>query len=229
MEISAHCIRVFTFRNVERSEHRLVAARVVIAFKVKIHTALLRVPVHGYDVPFTVFNRRPLAVIGIIVVVCQSEILRGILVSVVVRPPVQCSAEVAVLPSGLYTFAESHLHDVHLTTLRPSISVDVVAHHPVCRPQSIGSLGEFNLCLNDTVLEIHLTVTVDTSGCELETVVVFALCGYDELSIGNLHVFRTIGVILQFTVAEAPVAVACLVVPVLLVQRGTIELVAPTQ
>ena len=76
---------------------------------------------------------------------------------------VERSREIAVLQSPVDTVVVTHLHDVNLTAARPSIFVDVIAHHPVGRPQAVGCLGELYLCLHDAVLEGGLLVRVDTS------------------------------------------------------------------
>ena len=105
----------------------------------------------------------------------------------------------------------SHFDNINFTAARPANLVEVVAHHPECRPKSVGGVGEAYCGFDFAVFEgekvfggytargERFSLIVFAAGCENQTSVALAVIAYT-------YVLFAVGVILQFVVA-ATVAV----------------------
>ena len=141
--------------------------------------------------------------------------------------PVERAVEQAFLRSVHDAVGMSHLEHIGLAACRPSALLDVVAHHPECRPQAIGCLRQFDARLNYSVCKPHLSTGVDASGSKRVSVVVLTTGCDDEISVAHSHVVSIVDIVLQLIVAAA--RAVDLHVPVVAVESGAVEIVLPHQ
>ena len=115
--------------------------------------------------------------------------------------PVQCAIEQTVLLILLDSVGMSHFKDVGLTATRPTVFLYVVAHHPECRPQAIGSLRKFYPGFYNTVCKPYLSERVDSSGSEILAFIIPTARRNHKIAVTNAYIVRAVDIVLQFRVA----------------------------
>ena len=191
------CHVVLSILDGNRQVAGTVLLTVLITLQVIVHIEIIIVPLDGEDVIVASDGSQGFKLI-------LRELLTLLLVMLVrgIGTIVKGSAEVTVLPSGILTgdgIEMAHLHNVYLATAGPTVLIDVVTHHPVSRPQTIGGIGELNLCLHYTMLEGGLLIGIDTTRRKTLALIVLALGGQHQITVSHTDVLLT--VVLQLLVA----------------------------
>ena len=129
-----------------------------------------------------------------------------------------------------YAVGITHLQDVRLAAARPPHLVEVVAHHPECRPQTVCRLWQQYAALYLAVFEIHLLMTIKTSRSKfLSVIVLLTCCEYQAAGsrcvVLDRYILTTVVLHLVITAAIA----VNLDIPLILVECIAVELVAPHQ
>ena len=204
-----------------RNCHNIIRRSVGIPVKIDIHGNLVLVPDAGIDMELSVLQ--------------AVRIGYGVSILTMVVPcstPVACAVEIAVLRTVGDAGSVTELHNVGLTATRPAYLVEIVAHHPKRRPQTVGSLRQLDGSLYLAMLERYFVLRRDASGSALLPVVHFFLCCKDKAAVAlavvaDTDIFQTGSVILQLVVA-ATVAVH-LNVPTVEIKRLPVEQILPHQ
>ena len=128
---------------------------------------------------------------------CLFELIRILLMvrSCCIRSPVGGTTEILFLHASIFSrngIEMTHFNDVYLTTARPSVFIDIVTHHPVSWPETIGCFRELDFCLHDTMLEGCLLVRVDTARGKVLAFIVLALGCQHQVAIFYADVFTAV-------------------------------------
>ena len=100
-----------------------------LGIKVYIHSYLILIPDAGESMELAVLNRVAVGeVVGIILMSGSS--------------PMAGTVKKLLLRTFLYAVLMAHLKDVRLSAVRPSLGLEVIAHHPECRPETVSSLRQ---------------------------------------------------------------------------------------
>ena len=165
--------------------HLEVWLGVRIGVKVDIHRHLVLIPDTCECMELTVLHR--------IAVGIAWTIVRMIRLT-----PVACTVEELLLSAVVDTTGISHLEDIDLTAVWPTLRLEVVTHHPECRPQTVRCLRKFDGRHYISILEIYLAEGDQTSRRSSRTLIVLLARSDHKLAITNIHILRTIGIILKF-------------------------------